>query len=58
VVCSIGRSCNREAIGSAIKLSIGSGHTLYKGVSSGAGFVSSCGKRAHFTWLDDGDHVT
>ena len=43
-----GRVSNRDAIGAEVKLTTGSGRTLYNHVSSTVGLMSSPDKRLHF----------
>ena len=43
-----GTKSSRDAIGAAIKLTTGSGRTLYNHVSVSTGFMSSSDKRVHF----------
>jgi enediyne biosynthesis protein E4 len=48
LVDTIGRRSNRDGIGAALKLTTGSGRTLYNHVTTSAGFMSSSDKRVHF----------
>ncbi len=43
-----GHSSNRDAIGTRIKVTTGSGKTLYNHVTTSVGFMSSSDRRAHF----------
>jgi hypothetical protein len=45
---AVGRSSNRDGIGTKIKLTTASGRTLYNHVTTSVGFMSSSDKRAHF----------
>ncbi len=44
----IGQYSNRDAIGAKVKLTTGSGRTLYEHVAVSVGFMSSSDKRVHF----------
>jgi hypothetical protein len=48
MVDATGRTSNRDAIGTKIKVTTGSGRTLYNHVTTSVGFMSSSDKRAHF----------
>jgi hypothetical protein len=48
LVRTIGRRSNRDGIGAALKLTTGSGRTLYNHVTASDGFMSSSDKRVHF----------
>jgi enediyne biosynthesis protein E4 len=48
MVDTTGRVSNRDAIGARIKLTMGSGRTLYNHITVSVGFMSSSDKRAHF----------
>jgi len=43
-----GRKSNRDAIGTRIKVTTGSGRTLYNHVNTSVGFMSTSDKRVHF----------
>ena len=43
-----GRKSNRNGIGACIKVTTGSGRTLYNHVTTSVGFMSSSDRRAHF----------
>jgi hypothetical protein len=43
-----GRKSNRDAIGARVKLTTGSGRTLYNHVNVSVGFMSSADRRVHF----------
>jgi hypothetical protein len=45
---TVGRKSNRDGIGARIKLTTGSGRTLYNHVTTSVGFMSSSDKRVHF----------
>jgi hypothetical protein len=44
----VGHRTNRDAIGASIKVTTGSGRTLYNHVTTSVGFMSSSDKRVHF----------
>jgi hypothetical protein len=44
----VGKRSSRDAIGARVKLTTGSGRTLYNGVSISTGFMSSSDRRVHF----------
>jgi hypothetical protein len=48
LVNTIGRRSNRDGIGAVMKLTTGSGRTLYNHVTTSDGFMSSSDKRVHF----------
>jgi len=48
MVEATGRSSNRDAIGTKIKVTTGAGRTLYNHVTTSVGFMSSSDKRVHF----------
>jgi hypothetical protein len=48
LVDAVGRRSNRDAIGTVIKVTTGSGRTLYNHVTTSVGFMSSSNKRVHF----------
>jgi hypothetical protein len=48
LVNTIGRRSNRDGIGTVMKLTTGSGRTLYNHVTTSDGFMSSSDKRVHF----------
>jgi hypothetical protein len=48
LVNTIGRRSNRDGIGAVLKLTTGSGRTLYNHVTTSVGFMSSSDKRVHF----------
>ena len=48
LVNTIGRRSNRDGIGAVMKLTTGSGRTLYNHVTTSGGFMSSSDKRVHF----------
>ncbi|MBI1984214.1 MAG: CRTAC1 family protein [Acidobacteria bacterium] len=48
MVETVGRKSNRDGIGTRIKLTTGSGRTLYNHVTTSVGFMSSSDRRAHF----------
>jgi enediyne biosynthesis protein E4 len=48
MVETMGRSSNRDGIGTQLKLTLGSGRTLYNHITTSAGFMSSSDVRAHF----------
>jgi hypothetical protein len=48
LVNTVGRRSNRDGIGAALKLTTGSGRTLYNHVTTSVGFMSSSDKRVHF----------
>ncbi len=48
LVDATGRTSNRDAIGTRIKVTTGSGRTLYNHVTTSVGFMSSSDKRVHF----------
>ncbi len=48
MVEAIGHGSNRDGIGAAMKLTTGSGRTLYNHVTTSVGFMSSSDKRVHF----------
>jgi hypothetical protein len=43
-----GHKSNRDGIGTCIKVTTGSGRTLYNHVTTSVGFMSSSDRRAHF----------
>ena len=43
-----GRKSNRDGIGATIKVTSGSGRTLYNHVTTSVGFMSSSDRQAHF----------
>ena len=45
---AIGHKSNRDGIGTAVKVTTGSGRTLYNHVTTSVGFMSSSDKRVHF----------
>jgi len=45
---TVGHESNRDGIGTRIKLTTGSGRTLYNHVTTSVGFMSSSDKRVHF----------
>jgi hypothetical protein len=49
----IGRASNRDAIGAKVKLTTGSGRTLYNHVSTSVGMMSTSDKRVHFGLGDE-----
>ena len=48
LVDAVGHKSNRDAIGAVMKLTTGSGRTLYNHVTTSVGFMSSSDKRVHF----------
>ncbi len=48
IVDTVGRKSNRDGIGARIKVTTGSGRTLYNHITWSVGFMSSSDKRAHF----------
>jgi hypothetical protein len=48
LIDAVGRKSNRDAIGAVMKLTTGSGRTLYNHVTTSVGFMSSSDKRVHF----------
>jgi hypothetical protein len=48
MVEAIGRQSNRDAIGTKIKVTTGSGRTLHNHLTTSVGFMSSSDKRVHF----------
>jgi hypothetical protein len=48
MVETFGRTSNREGIGARIKITTGSGRTLYNHITTTVGFMSSPDRRAHF----------
>src|SRR5262249_39765706 len=44
----VGTRSSRDAIGASVKLTTGSGRTLYNHVSVSTGFMSSSDRRVHF----------
>ena len=48
LVDAVGHKSNRDGIGAAMKLTTGSGRTLYNHVTTSVGFMSSSDKRVHF----------
>src|SRR5665811_694990 len=48
LVNTVGRRSNRDGIGASLKLTTGSGRTLYDHVTTSDGFMSSSDKRVHF----------
>ena len=48
LVNTIGRRSNRDGVGAILKLTTGSGRTLYNHVTTSDGFMSSSDKRVHF----------
>ena len=48
LVNTAGRRSNRDGIGAVLKLTTGSGRTLYNHVTTSVGFMSSSDKRVHF----------
>jgi hypothetical protein len=48
LVEAIGHRSNRDGIGATMKLTTGSGRTLYNHVTTSVGFMSSSDKRVHF----------
>jgi hypothetical protein len=48
MVEAVGRHSNRDAIGAKIKVTTGSGRTLYNHLTTSVGFMSSSDKRVHF----------
>lgn len=48
MVRAVGRVSNRDAIGAQIKVTTGSGRTLYNHVTTSVGFMSSSDRRVHF----------
>jgi hypothetical protein len=45
---AVGKRSNRDAIGTKIKITTGSGRTLYNHVTTSVGFMSSSDRRVHF----------
>jgi hypothetical protein len=48
MVEAVGRQSSRDAIGTKIKVTTGSGRTLYNHLTTSVGFMSSSDKRVHF----------
>jgi hypothetical protein len=48
LVNTVGRRSNRDGIGASLKVTTGSGRTLYNHVTTSDGFMSSSDKRVHF----------
>ena len=48
LIDTVGRQSNRDGIGTRVKVTTGSGRTLYNHVSTSVGFMSSSDKRLHF----------
>lgn len=48
MVDTVGHASNRDGIGAKIKVTTGSGRTLFNHVTTSVGFMSSSDKRVHF----------